>query len=100
MTFKNDKERLAFLDDYTNESNGWFLWKQDEDLSRRFWKVVLPDLSEIIVEEERRLYHWPEDHITWAVIHWYIDKGGAEVFSEYIASRTQALAHLKEVLKG
>jgi hypothetical protein len=25
---KNDKERIAFLEDYRNENNGWCLWKQ------------------------------------------------------------------------
>lgn len=33
-TFKNDKERIAFLEDYRNTRNGWKLWKCDEDLSR------------------------------------------------------------------
>ena len=30
--FKNDIERKQFLDDYRNEQNGWFLWKNDDDL--------------------------------------------------------------------
>ena len=32
--FKNDNERIAFLEDYRNEQNGWYLWKHDEDLDR------------------------------------------------------------------
>ena len=38
MEFKNDKERLAFLDNYRNTDHGWYQWKKDEDLGRAWWK--------------------------------------------------------------
>ncbi len=97
--FKNDKEHIAFLDDYRNIDNGWRLWKEDPDIGRRWWRNDLLD-SSLIVEEEQRKYKWPDTHITWTVVHWFIVTGGADVFSEYVASRTLALAHLKEVMKA
>ena len=32
---KNDKERTAFLEDYRNLENGWYLWKDYRDINRR-----------------------------------------------------------------
>lgn len=107
MKFKNDKERIAFLEDYRNDRkydgwNGWYLWKYDEDLQRTWWRLDLPDRSSLVVEEQKRTFSWPNVHTDWAVIHWYIvtDWNGSACFGDYVASRTQALTKIKEVEKG
>lgn len=100
--FRNDKERIAFLEDYRNEQNGWYLWKHDEDLQRSWWRFDLPDCA-LIVEEERRTFTYPHRHVTWNVVHWYIVSDwteSAKTFGDQVASRTQALAKIKEIEKN
>lgn len=98
--FKNDKERIAFLEDYRNKDNGWYLWKHDEDLQRSWWRFDLPDCA-LIVEEQRLTITWPNTHVIWRVIHWYIvsDWSGNIPFGDFVASRSLALAKIKEIEK-
>lgn len=95
MRFKNDRERGAFLDDYRNEKNGWYLWKEDDDIGRRMWRRDLTGCA-LIVEEQLITYRWPQDHVTWSVMHWYIVEDWHEPFADSQASRTEALKKLKE----
>ena len=104
--FKNDKERIAFLEDYRNEKkydhwNGWYLWKHDEDLQRSWWRLDFPDGSSLVVEEQRRTYTWPNTHVAWTVMHWYIvtDWSGNIPFGDFVASRSLALAKIKQIEK-
>ncbi len=98
--FKNDKERIAFLEDYRNVDNGWKLWKGDMDLCRRWWRLELPGWS-FVVEEQERTYSWPKKHKTWSVMHWYILPETADApFGDYVGSRTNALVKIKEIEKG
>lgn len=99
MKFKNDKERGAFLEDYRNYRNGWYLWKEDNDIGRKMWRRDLPGCA-LIVEEQRITYRWPEVHVTWGVMHWYIIEDWAEPFADGQASRSQALAKLKELTRA
>lgn len=99
QNFKNDKERIAFLEDYRNEGNGWRLWKHDEDMGRRSWRLDITDGSSLIVEEELRTFNWPKVHTTWSVMHWYIieDWNSDQNFGDCRGSRTQALNKIKEL---
>ena len=100
-TFRNDKERIAFLDDYRNTRNGWKLWKCDEDLDRRWWRIEFPDGSAFVVEEQLRTFSWPEPHQEWIVAHWYIIPYRPDgPFGDYVGSRTQALNKLKAIGKN
>lgn len=92
---KNDRERIAFLEDYTNTENGWYLWKEDEDLQRRWWRYDFPQCA-LIVEEEKTTYHWPDDHISYAVRQWYIIKDWNGLFADQKGSRTLALREVKD----
>ncbi len=96
--FKNDKERIAFLEDYTNEENGWYLWKEDNDLERKWWRYDLDDCA-LIVEEKLQTLHCPTNHQKWIVTHWYIIKDWHQPFEDGAASRTLALKVLKEAEK-
>ena len=101
LELKNDKQRLAFLDDYTNTENGWYCWKYDEDLQRRWWRYDLPDCA-LIVEEDQTTLHWPNIHIGWCRMGWFIIRDwsqGAKTFRDQQASRTLALAEIKRVQK-
>lgn len=95
MTFKNDKERGEFLDNYANEKNGWYLWKEDKDIGRMMWRRDLPDCS-LIVEEQQITYRWPEENVDWGVLHWYVVEDWNKPFADSLASRSQALKKLKE----
>lgn len=95
---KNDKERIAFLEDYRNMDNGWYLWKDDGDLDRKWWRYDLDDCA-LIVEERLQTIHWPSDHLSWIVDHWYIIRDWHQPFEDGAASRTLALAVLKEAGK-
>lgn len=97
--FKNDNERIAFLEDYRNEQNGWYLWKHDEDLNRSWWRIDLGKAA-FIVEEQQRTFNWPDRHTAWIVMSWYIVPEFAPApFGDYAASRTMALSKLKELAK-
>ena len=97
---RNDKERIAFLEDYTNEGNGWKLWKGDTDLQRRMWRYDLPDCM-LVVEEEKTTIIYPKEQQEWIARNWYIayDMSGAVPFADYRASRTMALFKIKEITK-
>lgn len=95
MKFKNDKERIAFLEDYRNESNGWYLWKHDEDLCRSWWRFDLSECA-LIVEERQQTLQWPYLHVAWLISAWYIIRNWNIPFEDERASRTLALAELKK----
>lgn len=107
--FKNDKERKAFLEDYRNEENGWYLWTYDNAIERRWWRNdVAPGFS-FIVEEEMIWISFPKRHDKWIVRQWFItDQQVAEYacgnkkphFGNYRARKTQALEYLKKAEKG
>lgn len=101
MKFKNDKQRIAFLEDYWNKSNGWYIWKDYADIQRRFWRYDLPDCA-LIVEEDRRTFTWPEKHIEWSICNWFIITDwtlSEKTFRDQQASRSMALRELKRVEK-
>ena len=95
MKLKNDKERLAFLDNYKCEWFGWYLWKEDPDLQRKWYRFDLPEGS-IIVEEQRITYQYPEPHVDTSILHWYIIRDWNGLFADQVASRTQALQLIKK----
>lgn len=97
---KNDKERIAFLEDYRNMDNGWRLWKEDQDLWRRWWRLDLTDDCSFVVEEQCQTFAYPEVHDAWCVVHWYIVEAWDRPFANWTASRSIALARLKEVQRG
>ena len=98
--YKNDKERIAFLEDYRNEENGWYLWKEDQDLQRRWWRYDMPEGS-LIVEEEERTFTWPKPHRTWSVLKWFIVNDWKDTpIGDQSGSRSQALMKIKEIEKS
>lgn len=96
---KNDKERIAFLEDYRNMDNGWCLWKEDADLRRRMWILRLAADAALVVEEQLRTFSWPDKHTSWTVMHWYVIEDPTAIFGDCVASRSLALTKLKEVQK-
>ena len=101
MKFKNDKERIAFLENYRNTDNGWYLWKEDAETDRRWWRFDLPDCA-LIVEEDRRTLLWPEPRQKWFVVNWFIIKDWTfkdKTFRDQVGSRSVALAELKRCQK-
>ena len=95
---KNDKERIAFLDDYRNTENGWYEWKHDSDLERSWWRYDLDNCA-LIVEDQVRTFHWPNEHVALTIMHWYIVEDWHIPFGDSVASRTLALKKLKEAMK-
>ena len=95
---KNDKERIAFLEDYRNIDNGWRLWKGDMDLRRKWWRFDLETCS-LIVEEREQTILWPKPHTDWIVSSWYVIHEWSGLFEDGKASRTMALAEIKKRAK-
>ena len=93
--FKNDKERKEFLNNYRNIDNGWYLWKEDEDIDRRMWRNDLIGFA-FIAEEQLITRTWPETREQWEVLHWYINTFESKPFADYQASKTQVMEKLKE----
>lgn len=97
---KNDKERIAFLEDYRNMDNGWRLWKNLDDIQRRWWRFDMQDADvAFIVEERLQTVMYPKMHETWLVVNWFIVRDWSIPFSDNQASRTMALAELKKVTR-
>ena len=99
MKFKNDRERIAFLEDYRNTDNGWSLWKEDPDLQRRWWRFDLPDCS-LIVEEDQKTFTWPSPRVEWSIVHWFIIKDwkfSTKTFRDQVACRSMALKEIKRI---
>lgn len=97
MKLKNDKERIAFLEDYTNEANGWKLWKADEDLGRRMWRLDLEDGNAIVAEERLQMVHYPKTEAKWLTRAWYLVVSKDEPFESNVASRTIVLTYIKHL---
>ena len=95
--FKNDKERIAFLEDYRNEANGWQLWKQDDDMQRRCYRFDMPDGSALIVEEELVVFRYPKLRLDWNVMNRYHITDWGKPFGDQKASKTMMLSMIKEL---
>ena len=98
---KNDKERVAFLEDYRNTENGWYLWEDWFGMTRRFWRYDLPDCA-LIVEEDDQTFNWPEKQVKPRVVNWFIIRDWtfmSGTFRDQQASKTLALAEIKRVQK-
>ena len=95
MKFKNDKERLAFLGDYRNTSAGWYLWKEIEDIDRRFWRFDFFDCS-FVVEEQLMTLRYPNVREEWRLLHWYIVEDWRKPFADSVSCRSDVLARLKK----
>lgn len=98
IKFKNDKERIAFLEGRRPE-DGWYVWKKDDDLSRTMWRYDLPKAA-LICEQELKTFTWPQKHTTQNVMHWYVIEDWQQPFGDQVASRSLALVALKEAGKG
>ena len=99
LNFKNDKERNAFLEDYRNIANGWYLWMEMEVIGRRFWRYDLPDCA-LIVEEDQATYHWPTTYVGWTTRNWFIVRDWSfekHTFRDQAGSKTQALMEIKRI---
>jgi hypothetical protein len=102
MQLKNDNERRKFLDSYRDGTNGWKLWKSDEEMERRWWRNDSFKDVTLIVEEECRTYLYPEEHSVWTVLHWYamgaVVPAGARWknhFGDFAVSKTAMMGILK-----
>ena len=101
LKFKNDKERIAFLEDCRNKEKGWYIFREIEDMQRRWWRFDLPDCA-LIVEEDQQTFEWPEKHIEWSICNWFIISDltfSEKTFGAQVASRSMALRELKRVEK-
>lgn len=97
MALKNDKERIAFLEDFRNEANGWRLWKDMKSIGRRWWRLDLTGLS-LFVEEELATITYPTKKEEWLTRCWFIrtELDALHPFGDSKGSRTQALTALKD----
>lgn len=96
MKLKNDKERIAFLEE-RREEDGWFLWINDPGLGRRFWRYDDEKDGSIIVEERLQTITYPKTEMKWIERNWYLFDGESWglPFEDRKASRTLALQYIK-----
>ena len=92
LNFKNDDDRRRFLIE-RNESEGWYIWKQDHDLNRRWVRVDLEEFS-IIVEEREFTNYMREEQTR---IFWYLHDGawGDHPFEDYSSNFSAILTELR-----
>ena len=96
MKLRNETERNVFLNDYSLGQNGWYLWKSDDDLQRRWWRRDFDDCS-MVVEDNLRTHTWPTTKVKYEVLHWYIITDWKIPFADGAASLTQIRNKLKEL---
>lgn len=94
LNFKNDDDRRRFLNE-RNESEGWYIWKQDHDLNRRWVRVDLEEFS--IIVEERVLTNWTGDEMM--SYFWYLHDGawGDHPFEDYRSNYSAIVTALREM---
>lgn len=108
--FRNDDDRLAFLDAFKDSESEyfgrWVLWKEDRITGRRWWTTHI-QTTIFIVEEVYQSYSWPKPHKEWRTMHWYVYEGpmtdaftGEMTFEDRRSSRSLALKRIKELEKG
>lgn len=97
MRLKNDKERMAFLEDYRNEAHGWQLWKDDRDTGRRMWRLDLDWGSSIVAEERLQEVHYPKDETKWINRAWYLVIDHGKPFENHVSSKTSVLKYIKQL---
>lgn len=98
MVLKNDKERIAFLEDYTNEEHGWYVWKYDEDLGRRMWRLDIEDNQRALIVEEHLMTHtYPKKEVRWTLRKWYMVTDWKLPFEDHTASKTIILNYIKHL---
>ena len=92
LNFKNDDDRRRFLNE-RNEIEGWYVWKQDHDLNRRWVRVDLEAFS--IIVEEREFTDWRGEEQT--SIFWYLHDGawGDHPFEDYSSNFSAILTGLR-----
>lgn len=92
LSFKNDDDRRRFLNE-RNESEGWYIWKQDHDLNRRWVRVDLEGFS-IIVEEREFINLSGEERTS---TFWYLHNGvwGDYPFENYNSNFSEILTRLR-----
>ena len=108
IDFKNDAERIEFLENYRNMDLGWCLWKDDRDRQLRVFRNDITENLCFLVEEQLLTFSWPNRNQKWTVRDRYIvnwaETGdrmerGMQTFGDQRASRTQQLTALKELQK-
>ena len=102
IRLSNDHERAHFLDDYTNENCGWYLWQRAPIVQRRWWRRDFDDWS-IVVEDavHRRLSPMEDgDVATRTVIRVYLVENWNLPLENATSYKTRILAHLKTATMG
>lgn len=120
MTFKNDTERIAYLDAFKEFDNkkqsdygkAWELQHIDRQMGRRLLYTRPAEDVFFIVEQAYQTIEWPKKHRMWCTKGWYIIDGDfsfnvdgvcctfdGATFEDHSASRTMALGKLKELQK-
>lgn len=108
--FRNDDDRLAFLDAYKDSESKYFgrweLWKEDRITGRRWW-ITQIQTTNFIVEEVYQSYVWPKPHKEWRTMRMYLYVGpitdsftGELTFEDRRSSRSLALKRIKELENG
>lgn len=97
MILKNDKERIQFLEDRDMDA-GWYIWKKDDDLGRRFWRYDTEDGRCAIIAEERMMTsYYPNKGTRWRCVRWYLPTRHDVPFEDLAASRTMALEYIRHL---
>lgn len=98
MKFRNDKERIAFLEDYRNDENGWYLWQEYAEIGRKMWRRDIDDgNTSVIVEERLQTISWPRPEEKWIVHKWYLVTDVGRPFEDNVASRTVVLDYIRQL---
>lgn len=98
MALRNDKERMAFLDNYKDDCNSyWCRVKIIAPFDRRFFAYSGDDYV-IFVEDELQTVHWPKTAQKWISKSYYLVEGERDdrPFSDYRMSRSQIVNWIKE----
>lgn len=97
MALRNDKERMAFLDNYKDDCSDYWHLKNISVFDRRFFAYE-GDNYTVYVEDELQTVHWPKTAQKWISKSYYLVEGKRDgrPFSDYRMSRSQIINWVKE----
>ena len=102
IALPNDEARQAFLRDYTNAENGWYLWVETPEVQRRWyrrdfdgWSIVIEE-SDHIVKAKVAGYNYPKTRM---VMHMYMVEDFDLPLESNLSVKTQIMSRLRELTR-
>ena len=100
IKLSNDRDRTQFLDDYTNEDRGWYMWQREPHVQRRWWRRDFDGWSVVIEDAVHRNVFRDTSEDMRTVIRVYMVEDWNLPLENATSYKTRVLARLKLATTG